>query len=1447
MSSETLRTWLEAIRNLIAAGDTGAALNEVNTLLDAHALAEAHVIRLQLLTPGLQTIDQIAVSLDWLETRCPDDSALPALVEMLDHEINRRVEALIDQADKSDGQLPLEESELLTPLAGRFPAIYLIWGAVMLRAALIKAEGKNDHRTRLQRKLQVYQGKCYAEEREPPFPLDCSPESAREMLRQAVELLPVSEPLHLIAVMMLADAHRLAGDLTIAMELYLRVQATGMAVAEQIEAIRPELARKHVAAILRYVDHLLAEQQFASIPSLLSTTPRFEKLPDVQVRWGDLALLRGEVTEAECCYEATLNLLRSDDTSKVVDLGLDELLPLLRMMPPESMTPLEGADHLPGVRLAFALEDTRHRAQAGLIAVYQIQRHSGKVRALIGQMTVEPLLSAQTMSALLAVIEDGEQQSHRDSYERLRQEAHADWQAECWSAALDKFYELSGSPLATDADLAWLALAMQRGGQSLQAIADLLIRVPPTTWAALPQDAARTMIDVLVNSAGWSVTDQHAAALAGEDSWYSHYQGRRARYLQGALEAASAALYSRRFDDAEREAQRIRSIEPDHPEARLILGQVCSSTGRLSEARTILLPLLNVPETAREATLTLVEVDIARGYLLDAQQRLDELTSSELDSTLLSLKTALENRLAGRPAIRLERITSAVSVDSLRRIPTDSWAAVFAVRLVGVRGARQAPAIREGSADLLMALCQIETLDLHTHFAWRYIGHNGNLTVALLCRVEADTQDRTLAASDTVWQTLRTLLPLRDEVYAYEPVFSAAELEQLTRVEIDSACEIARQESTVSRRRGDGDVYLVYPFAIHDGSQHRLLHSLIGQPRVTVLDIHFQPTTVFPWERSTVLSMLHQHRQSDTEPEVLRDLMEFEHPTRAAPADFRQELAPVLYPEFLLRTQSSAFVVQVHLAAQGHLDSALPNFVRTGLFGTSHCEIVPALSEQDIEIVRRNLREVTCERWSYSAAPQGLERWRHLVTPDEALTATRLPTPGHDGLPGLPVLKIRPMPMPESLPKEGIVIGESVFPVNGRPMTIRIGFNDRMRHTYIVGRTGTGKSTLLQNMALQDIEAGRGVGVIDPHGDLVEAILQCIPAHRIQDVVLFDPADVERPVGLNICDVQGVMEQNMVVADFIGLLYALFDPKRTGIMGPRLENSVRNAMLTIMNVPGYTMIEVVRMLSDEPFRNHMAKRVTDPVLKNYWQNIAPHNFIARGEYNMSDYVTSKFGPFVDDRLLRNIIGQANNTLKFAEIMNTGKILLVNLAKGKIGPQNSHFLGLLLVPQLLVAALSRTRLPVEERRPFCLYVDEFQNFTSPSFGVMLSETRKYGVALTMANQFISQLSEDIREAVFGNVASLFAFQVGIRDAAFLAPELYPADADGLINLPNHHLLAKLPIQGNTSTPFPVRTLPDSRLPNPALAATIRGYSRQRYGRDAFIVSQQIQRRFSQPLD
>ncbi len=289
---------------------------------------------------------------------------------------------------------------------------------------------------------------------------------------------------------------------------------------------------------------------------------------------------------------------------------------------------------------------------------------------------------------------------------------------------------------------------------------------------------------------------------------------------------------------------------------------------------------------------------------------------------------------------------------------------------------------------------------------------------------------------------------------------------------------------------------------------------------------------------------------------------------------------------------------------------------------------------------------------------------------------------------------------------------------------------------YIIGKTGVGKSEFLKDMILQDIRAGHGVCFIDPH-DTIDLILPLIPPERAEDVILFDPSDTERPMGLNMLEAQTEEQKHLVVTSIIGLMYKLFDPHQTGIIGPRFEHAVRNAMLTVMSEPGNTFVEVMRVLTDQNFVQELLPKVKDPIIRRYWTDqIAQTSDFHKSE--VLDYITSKFGRFVTNTMMRNMIGQSESSFNFRKAMDEGKILLISLAKGKIGEENSNFLGLILVPKILVAAMSRQDIPQDQRRDFYLYVDEFQNFATPDFAQILSEARKYRLNLTVANQFIGQI-------------------------------------------------------------------------------------------------------------
>lgn len=439
-------------------------------------------------------------------------------------------------------------------------------------------------------------------------------------------------------------------------------------------------------------------------------------------------------------------------------------------------------------------------------------------------------------------------------------------------------------------------------------------------------------------------------------------------------------------------------------------------------------------------------------------------------------------------------------------------------------------------------------------------------------------------------------------------------------------------------------------------------------------------------------------------------------------------------------------------------------------------------------------------------------------------------------------LNAKRAPAPAQIPDSGTFLGWSVYRGIKRP--VYIGEDDRRRHIYVIGKTGTGKSELLKQLILQDIKEGKGVCFIDPH-DTIEKIMEFIPPERAEDVIYFDPSDIERPMGLNMLEAKTEEQKHYVVTSIVGLMYKLYDPHQTGIIGPRFEHAIRNAMLTVMSEPGNTFIEVVRVLTDASYVQELLPKVTDPIVRRYWTDqIAQTADFHKSE--VLDYIVSKFGRFVTNKMMRNIIGQSQSAFDFRKVMDEGKILLINLAKGKIGEENSNFLGLILVPKILIAAMSRQDVPEEKRRDFYLYVDEFQNFATPDFAQILSEARKYHLNLTVANQFIGQMEEEVKNAVFGNVGTLVSFRVGVTDANYLQHEFQPAfqEAD-LINIDKYNAYVKTIVHNEPVAPFSIDLTKDltkeESVKNPKVAEAIKQLSRLKYGKDRNVIEAEMSQR------
>jgi len=377
------------------------------------------------------------------------------------------------------------------------------------------------------------------------------------------------------------------------------------------------------------------------------------------------------------------------------------------------------------------------------------------------------------------------------------------------------------------------------------------------------------------------------------------------------------------------------------------------------------------------------------------------------------------------------------------------------------------------------------------------------------------------------------------------------------------------------------------------------------------------------------------------------------------------------------------------------------------------------------------------------------------------------------------------------------VLAETDFRGVHRPFGIRRA--DRRAHLHVVGKTGTGKSTLIANLCRQDIMNGEGLALLDPHGDLVEAVLRMVPPGRLGDLIYFNVPDRGHPLGFNPLDSATDAAKPLAASALLGAFKKLWADS----WGPRTEYLLRNALLTLLDLPQATLFDVPRLFDDAGFRAQALTAVRNPHVRRFWER-EYDRFPARLRAEAIAPIQNKVGEFLVNPVLQPILGQAQSSFRFREVMDEGKILLVNLAKGKIGEDTAALLGTLLVTQIGVAALSRSDIPEAERRDFYLYADEFPSFTTSAFAGMLAEMRKYRLCLTLAHQHLGQLDESVRDAVLGNVGTAIAFRVGLGDADLLAKEFLPEfNAADLVHLPNHHFYIRLMVNGAVSRPFSAR--------------------------------------------
>lgn len=511
--------------------------------------------------------------------------------------------------------------------------------------------------------------------------------------------------------------------------------------------------------------------------------------------------------------------------------------------------------------------------------------------------------------------------------------------------------------------------------------------------------------------------------------------------------------------------------------------------------------------------------------------------------------------------------------------------------------------------------------------------------------------------------------------------------------------------------------------------------------------------------------------------------------------------------------------------AQQHLDSLLNAFTQYNLYryGNSFEAVIPRRQARMIqEFIYRSFNP------AYS-----------FVFNTEEMASFWHPPLHSTEVPNIKWLTGRSAPPPSNLPTSGLKLGFVEY--RGTRQDVFLEEADRRRHMYIIGKSGSGKSVTIANLAIQDVLAGKGVAIVDPHGDLVEAVLEHIPKHRADDVVIFDPSDLERPVGLNMLEPKSEDQKDFAVQEMIGIFYKLFPPE---MIGPMFEHNMRNVMLTLMadvTNPG-TIIDIPRMFTDDDYVKQYLRNVTDPVVRAFWEKeMAKTSDFHKSE--MLGYLVSKVGRFVGNEMMRNIMGQQKSGFDFRDIMDNQKILLVNLAKGKTGEVNSKLLGLIVVAKLQMAAMGRADMKEEDRKDFYLYIDEFQNFITDSISTILSEARKYKLNLIVAHQYMGQLVDekgkaDVRDAILGNVGTMLSGRIGPDDSEVLAKEFAPIFGSyDLLNAPQYSFYSKILIKNQASRPFLLRSYPPQQ-GNRALADAIKQLSRLKYGRDRNLVISEI---------
>jgi len=770
----------------------------------------------------------------------------------------------------------------------------------------------------------------------------------------------------------------------------------------------------------------------------------------------------------------------------------------------------------------------------------------------------------------------------------------------------------------------------------------------------------------------------------------------------------------------------------------------------------------------------------------------------------------------------------------------------------------------------------------------RYIAHpssgspvRGKVTVALLIQIAAPTEPESIRLATEYYDNLLGLLRSLFREYEWLPVSTKESFQRIEqpfeflyiaeiirreeRVLLDTVCQPPRHKPLgflppQEKPGTDNALYYVLPFLPNRNTMEGVCRILLQQESPVLLSICIQPTTLTNDEEEAFIRAIERCEQylSIGMEGRITDLSQF-HPTLRLQAEALRNG----YLKQMLQLNDAAFFLKIQVASPGPIQHGVVDSIgmsltehagsRSGLgppqgsgfedyFSGGFESVIPS-SEESLAIAKNNLTRMTFDSWIPSKAQEECRRLRYLFDINQAIAPFRLPIPLPDDYPGIETTRYHPLSLPREIPEQGLLLGMNRC--QGMETPIHLLRDDRRRHMYVVGQTGTGKSNFFLNMIMQDIKNGEGVGVVDPHGELIDVILTRIPRERIDDVVYINPADYEMPVGVNLLEYETTQERDIAINQMMEIFDKLYDLRATG--GPMFEMFMRNALYLVTEDPesGATLVDVPRVLANQNFRRYKLNRCQNEYVKRFWIDEALRAGGDASLANLTPYVTSKLSRFLYNELIRPIVSQARSTVNMREVMDQGKILLVNLSKGKLGDTNSAFLGMVIISKILAKALSRADVPDKSHvKDFYLYVDEFQNLATDTFITILSEARKYRLNLIITNQYIHQTKDSIQNAIFGNVGTLVSFRVGQLDAERLAKEyaplVYPLD---LMSLPNFNTYVRTLIRGESTKPFSMKTLMDQTTVDESLALLVTERSRKAYGRPAKQVDQEIQERWA----